>query len=253
MIHKWEEPCICGKGGAAAVFFSGCSLGCVYCQNKKISYASSGREYDADEMRRLFREIVSEGAECLELVTPSHYAPQIKEALYGCALSVPVVYNIGGYELEKTVRMYMDPADVFLTDFKYGTAKTGMLYSAAADYPEIAVNALKEMYRLTGGPVFGDNGMLVRGIVLRHLVLPGERKDSVKALERAASAVPPEKIILSLMRQYTPGFAPDGIGKLGRRVTSFEYEYVRDAAIEMGFSGYSQDANSATAAYTPDF
>lgn len=253
MVHKWEEPCICGEKGTGAVFFSGCSLGCVYCQNRDISRKCSGKEYSEGELAELFGEISGSGVSTLDLVTPSHYAPQVNEALGMCDVNIPVVYNIGGYEKADTVSRYMTRADVFLTDFKYGSEETGQKYSAAPDYPEVAADALREMYRITGDPVYGDDGALRRGIILRHLVLPGERRDSVKALETAASTVPPEKVILSLMRQYTPGFAPAEYRNLGRRVTTFEYEFVRDAAIEMGYSGYSQDADSATASYTPDF
>lgn len=251
MIHRWEEPCICGDGGTGAVFFSGCALGCVYCQNKGIRHG--GTEYELQGLATLFTELADGGAVSLDLVTPSHYAPQIAEALKMCRLSVPVVYNIGGYETCETVSEYMGRADVFLTDFKYGSEETAERYSSAADYPERAAAALCEMYRIVGEPVWGDDGLLKRGIVLRHLVLPGERRDSVKALERAAAAVSPSSVILSLMRQYTPDFAPTEYKNLCRRVTTFEYEYVRDAAIDMGFSGYSQDASSASAAYTPDF
>ncbi len=253
MLHKWEEPCICGDFGTGAVFFSGCALGCVYCQNRDISRCADGREYSEEELARLFSQISESEAVSLDLVTVSHYAPQVDAALAVCRLSVPVVYNIGGYELADTVRRYMSRANVFLTDFKYGSTETGERYSSAPDYPEVAAEALKAMYDVTGDPVYGDDGMLRRGIVLRHLVLPGERRDSVKALELAASAVPPDKMILSLMRQYTPDFAPKEYKNLARRVTTFEYEYVRDAALEMGFSGYSQDADSATAEYTPEF
>lgn len=260
MVHRWEEPCICGDRGTGAVFFSGCALRCIYCQNKDISGVDTGKsgiikgdEYDTASLAELFCRIADSGVATLDLVTPSHYAPQVREALDRCEISVPVVYNISGYELTKTIRKYMDRADVFLTDFKYGTTETAEKYSSAADYPETASESLREMYRITGDPIFDDEGILRHGIVLRHLVLPGERKDSVKALERAAAAVPPEKMILSLMRQYTPGFAPVEYKNLGRRVTTFEYEYVRDAALGMGFAGYSQDADSATVEYTPEF
>ena len=253
MRQMWEEPCICGEVGTGAVFFSGCTLGCVYCQNKDISRAAAGEYYTVDELARLFSQIGESGVCTLDLVTPSHYAVQVDAALGMCDLPVPVVYNIGGYELADTVRRYMSRADVFLTDFKYGSAETGEKYSYAPDYPEMAEESLREMYRIAGDPVYGDDGILKKGIVLRHLVLPGERRDSVKALERAAAAVPPDRVILSLMRQYTPGFASSEYKNLGRRVTTFEYEYVRDAAVEMGYSGYSQDAESATADYTPEF
>lgn len=253
MTHRWEEPCICGDGGCGAVFFAGCSLGCVYCQNKEISRRAVGEEYSVEALAELFEKIGGSGVSTLDLVTPSHYAPQVDAALGMCNLSVPVVYNVGGYESAETVARYMSKADVFLTDFKYGSSETAAKYSSAPDYPERAGESLREMYRIAGDPRYNDDGIITHGVILRHLVLPGERRDSVKTLELAAKAVPPESVVLSLMRQYTPGFAPDEYRNLSRRITTFEYEYVRDAAVEMGFSGYSQDADSATAAYTPDF
>lgn len=253
MTHMWEEPCISGDRGTGAVFFSGCSLGCVYCQNRDISKASVGDEYTEEQLAELFLHIEKSGVHTLDLVTPSHFAPQIHTALDISKPNIPVIYNVGGYELADTVGRYMSHADVFLTDFKYSSAETGERYSGAPDYPQRAAEALAVMYEIAGDPEYNDEGIITGGIILRHLVLPGERRDSVKALETAAKAVPPEKVVLSLMSQYTPDFAPRELKNLSRRVTSFEYEYVRDAAIEMGFSGYSQDRTSALAAYTPDF
>lgn len=253
MRHMWEEPCISGTRGSAAVFFCGCTLGCVYCQNKEISRGGVGEEYTDAALAALFSSLASSGAHNINLVTPSHFAVPVKRALDAASPEIPVVYNIGGYERPETVRGCMDSADVFLTDFKYGTEAAARKYSAAPDYPEVAAAALREMYGLVGDPVFGDDGMLVRGVIMRHLVLPGGRRDSVRALELAAEAVPPKNLVLSLMRQYTPDFAPRDMRELCRRVTSFEYNYVLDAAREMGYSGYSQDKDAASGAYTPDF
>ena len=253
MRHMWEEPCISGTRGSAAVFFCGCTLGCVYCQNKEISRGGVGEEYTDEALAALFSSLASSDAHNINLVTPSHFAVPVKRALDAASPEIPVVYNIGGYERPETVRGCMDSADVFLTDFKYGTEAAARKYSAAPDYPEVAAAALREMYGLVGDPVFGDDGMLVRGVIMRHLVLPGGRRDSVRALELAAEAVPPKNLVLSLMRQYTPDFAPRDMRELCRRVTSFEYNYVLDAAREMGYSGYSQDKDAASAAYTPDF
>lgn len=256
MLHHWEEPCICGDGAVGAVFFSGCALGCVYCQNSAISRPCStaaAERHSPMTLALLFSKLERAGAVALDLVTPSHFAPQIDEALDMLLPSVPVIYNTGGYERPETVWRYMTRADVFLTDFKYGSSETAERYSSAPDYPETAAAALLEMYRLVGAASLSETGMLSRGIILRHLVLPGERRDSVRALRRVADTLPPGDVILSLMSQYTPGHAPAEYKNLSRRVTSFEYEYVRAAALEMGFSGYSQDRDSASAAYTPDF
>lgn len=249
----WEEPCIVGDTGTGAVFFSGCSLGCVYCQNRDISRSPAGEEHTVDALAELLCNTAEGGVSTLDLVTPSHYAPQVDAALEIAKPAIPVIYNVGGYECTDTVRRYMSRGDVFLTDFKYGSAETGEKYSHSPDYPEIAAEALAAMYEIAGEPRYNHKGIITGGVILRHLVLPGERHDSVKALEKAAAAVPPEKVVLSLMSQYTPGFAPREYRNLSRRVTSFEYDYVRDAAVEMGYSGYSQDRDSATAAYTPDF
>jgi len=253
MLHPWEEPCICGSGSAGAVFFAGCSLSCVFCQNKDISQTLPlpGERCDAAALAGIFQKLEKDGAVCLDLVTPSHFAPVVNDALLRYRPQIPVVYNIGGYERAETVKRYMGGADIFLTDFKYGSRETGERYSRAPDYPDVAEAALVEMHRITGSPEYGADGRLKRGIVVRHLVLPGERRDSVRALERIAATVPPGDVVLSLMRQYTPGWAPPEMKNLSRRVTSFEYGYVLDAAVEMGFEGYSQEGDSASAAYTP--
>ncbi len=254
MIHRFEEPCIGGERGAGTVFFSGCSLGCIYCQNRDISTRDAqGTEMTPARLAEEFEKLEADGACTLDLVTPSHYAPQVREALTLAKIKIPVVYNIGGYERPETVRRYMDKADVFLTDFKYGTPEFGEKYSHAPDYTETAKAALREMYALAGDVMIGDDGIIRHGIVLRHLVLPGGRRDSVKALEAVAETVPTDKIVLSLMSQFTPDFVPAAYPELRRRVTSFEYNYVLDAAISMGFDGYAQDKDSASAKYTPEF
>ena len=259
MLHKYEEPCISGEDrerGSGAIFFSGCNLRCVYCQNSAISRsAASGEVYTpemlADEMLRL--EDV--GAYNINLVTPTHYIPQIIAALDIAKrrLKVPVVFNTGGYERAEVIRALDGYADIFLTDFKYGSAEPAKKYSAAEDYPEVAAKALGEMYRITGEVQMDENGMMRRGVIIRHLVLPGGRRDSVKALEKAAQTVDASKVLLSLMRQYTPEFAPETVKELKRRVTSFEYDFVLNAALELGFDGFMQGRESAKTIYTPDF
>lgn len=256
MLHKWEEPCLGGTAGA--VFFSGCSLGCVYCQNQSISRPKDGilpgECYSQAQLAAEMLALQERGATCIDLVTPTHYADRILDALASvkARLNIPVVWNTSGYETVETVRRCRDLVDIFLTDFKYGTSEAAQLYSHAPDYPAAAAKALAEMYAITGDPVWnGDR--LMRGIVLRHLVLPGGRKDSIEALRLAASALPPSSVILSLMRQYTPDFAPADMRTLRRRITSFEYESVLREAIALGYDGYTQDKTSASAAYTPDF
>ena len=253
MLHPWEEPCFGDKAGA--VFFAGCSLGCVYCQNKAISAARPlrGKTLTREELAKTMLQLQTDGATCIDLVTPTHFADAVLDALRSvrAQITIPVVWNTGGYDSPETIRACAGLVDVFLTDFKYGTPKLAEAYSLAPDYPDAAAEALAEMFRLTGAPVC-EGDRLVRGTVIRHLVLPGGRKDSAAALRRIAETVPPEEILLSLMRQYTPDFAPADIPALRRRVTSFEYESVREEALRLGFvHGFSQDKDSSDTRYTP--
>jgi len=259
MLHPWEEPCLCAAGAAGAVFFSGCSLGCVYCQNRSISRPDGaglpGEVWDIARLGEEMLRLADAGASCIDLVTPTHYADSILAALESVRdrLSVPVVWNTGGYEREEIIRRCAGLVDVFLTDMKYGTPAAAARYSGAEDYPAVAAAALAVMAEVAGRARFAQNGQMLSGVILRHLVLPGGRRESEAALRLAAAAVDPTGVILSLMRQYTPDFAPESMPELRRRVTSFEYEYVRDVALRLGFDGYCQDKDSASRAYTPDF
>lgn len=251
MLHPWEEPCFGEKSGA--IFFAGCPLRCVYCQNRPISRCEvPGEAYTPETLGERMLSLMREGAENIDLVSPTQYAGQILTALAAVRdrLKIPVIWNTGGYETTETVRAAARYADVFLTDLKYGTPSLAEAYSAAPDYPEVALSAAAAMVESVGAPVWRGNRLL-RGVVVRHLVLPGGRLDSAEALRRLAEAVDPAKVILSLMRQYTPEFAPAGMRPLHRRVTTYEYEFVRDAALALGFAGFGQDAAAATAAYTP--
>ncbi|MBR6675944.1 MAG: radical SAM protein [Clostridia bacterium] len=255
MLHRFEEPCISGtdpKRGSGAVFFSGCPLHCVYCQNKDISGGGVGKLYSPTDLANAMRELEEQGAYNINLVTPTHFTNGIKEALDIYRPRIPIVFNTSGYEKAETVRGLSGYADIFLTDMKYGTAETASKYSKAPDYPHVAVTAIKEMVNVTGSPRFFSDNMMKKGVIVRHLVLPGCRRDSEKALRLLADTVGCENVILSLMSQFTPDFAKD-IKELSRRVTSFEYNYVRDCALELGFSGFGQDRQSAKADYTPDF
>ena len=254
MLHPWEEPCLIHGPGAGAIFFGGCPLHCVYCQNKAISHGDVGEIWDTSRLGEEILHLQERGASCIDLVSPTQYATDILTALGAVKdrLTIPVVWNTGGYETVDTIHACRGLVDVFLTDFKYGTAETAEKYSAAPDYVQVARQALIAMVETVGDPVW-DGDRLTRGVILRHLVLPGCRRDSEVALTAVAEAIDPGSVILSLMRQYTPDFAPEEFPNLRRRVTTFEYEYVRDAAVRLGFSGYSQDADSATADYTPEF
>lgn len=254
--HPFEEPPISGTRGSGTVFFSGCSLGCLYCQNGAIRGPQSGRAFTEGELGELFLALQAQGVHNINLVTPTHYADRIAAALAGVrqALTVPVVYNCGGYERVETLKRLEGLVDIYLPDFKYISPALSRAYSAAPDYAEHATAALAEMYRQTGPVVFDKEGLLRRGVMVRHLVLPGSRLDSQAVLTRIAETVPVSEIRLSLMRQYTPEFAPkDGPKALGRRVTSFEYDTVMRHAMALGFEGYFQTKESVGTAYTPDF
>lgn len=256
-LHPFEEPPISGKNGSGTVFFCGCSLGCVFCQNKAISHGQvMGKEYSvsalADEMLRL-RDA---GAANINLVTATHFADKVAEVLESVRhkLGIPVVWNTSGYERVDTLRRLEGLVDIYLPDFKYSSGELAELYSFAPDYPDVALSAIAEMYRQVGKYAYAEDGTLKRGVVVRHLVLPSCRKDSIAALERLADTVPPLDVLLSLMSQYTPDFALDTPHKnLHRRITRFEYESVLSVAQRLGFDGFSQSPESAVKDYTPDF
>jgi len=255
-LHYFEEPPISGTRGSGTVFFSGCSLRCVYCQNRAIRAAESGRALSVAELADTFLALQKMGAHNINLVTPTHYADQIAEALQLVKdrLTVPVVYNCGGYERVETLRLLEGLVDIYLPDFKYISPQMAGNYSAAPDYAAYATAALAEMYRQTGAVSFDGEGMLRRGVVVRHLVLPGGRRDSIAVLSRIAETVPLADIRLSLMRQYTPDFCPEEApAVLKRRVTTFEYEQVMRHAEALGFEGYFQTKEAVGKQYTPDF
>ena len=255
-LHPFEEPPISGTRGSGTVFFSGCSLRCIFCQNSAIRTPSSGKSTTVQEICDIFRTLKAQGAHNINLVTPTHYADRIAEALrlVKGELGLPVVWNCGGYERVETLKMLEGLVDIYLPDFKYVSPQLAAEYSAAADYAEVATAALTEMYRQTGAVRLDAEGIMQSGVMVRHLVLPGSRNDSMAVLDRIAATVPVGEIRLSLMRQYTPDFAPrSGPKSLLRRVTSFEYDRVMDHAVSLGFEGYFQAKESADKAYTPDF
>ncbi len=262
-LHMFEEPPISATRGSGTVFFSGCSLRCVFCQNRAISRSDCrsdnseiGREVSVDELCEIFFSLKEQGAHNINLVTPTHFADKIAIALARVKdkLLIPVVYNSSGYERVETLKMLDGLVDIYMPDMKYGTSECAERYSAAPDYVEVAVAAISEMFRQTGEPRFDQDGLLLRGTLVRHLVLPSHRKDSILALDTLAKAVPPDKILLSVMSQYTPEFSLDSpYENLHRRVTSFEYNSVVDHAASLGFNGFTQSRSSASASYTPDF
>ncbi len=257
-LHKWEEPPISGKRGSGTIFFTGCNLCCVYCQNCAINGTPQAfvgaKKLTAAGLCDAIKALEDAGAHNINFVTPTHYAAQIKEALMLARPRIPVVYNTSGYESVETLKSLESLVDIYLPDLKYFSSELSAKYSNAPDYFSVAFEAIGEMHRQVGRPVFDADGMMRRGVIVRHLVLPGCRRDSFEILEKLASHFSPEDIKLSLMRQYTPEFA-DSVKypELSRRVTTFEYESVVKKAASLGFDGYIQGADSATSKYTPDF
>ena len=255
MLHAWEEPCLTGERGAGAVFFTGCSLGCVYCQNHAISRGGKAspdwKAVDAEGLREIFHDLIRRGASCLDLVTPTHFTPVIREALRGETWPVPVVWNSGGYEKAETLRSMEGLIQVYMPDMKYALPELAERYSRASDYFAWATEAIEEMFRQVG-PYRMENGRLLSGVLIRHLILPGELENTRRVMDWISATFRPGDVLFSLMRQYTP--QAGAVGKLARRVTGGEYRaalaYMENCGIT---DGYAQEAASAVAAYTPDF
>ncbi len=254
--HYFEEPPISGTRGSGTVFFSGCSLSCIFCQNREISRTATGRCVTEEELGALLLRMQETGVHNLNLVTATHYTDRVARVLGKIkpSLKIPVVWNSSGYETPETLRLLDGLVDIYLPDFKYASPALSHALSGVSDYAEVAAAALAEMYGQAGAVSFDGDGLLKKGVVVRHLLLPGYREDSLEVLEILAKTLPIPDIRLSLMRQYTPDFAPKTAPKsLLRRVTSFEYDAVLEKATSLGFLGFSQDKSAATAAFTPDF
>lgn len=251
MLHQWEEPCLVGAHGAGAVFFSGCNLRCKFCQNGIISQEGYGKPVTVEHLREIFRELVAQGAACLDLVTPTHFTDAVLEALGDEVWPVPVVWNCGGYESVETLRRLEGRVQVYLPDLKYALTAPARDYSAAVDYPEIARTAIAEMFRQTG-PYKLENGLLKRGVLIRHLVLPGELENTKAVIDWVAETFRPGDVLFSLMSQYTP--QPGATGKLARKVTKAEYRAAERYMADCGLTdGFTQERTSAKEEYTPDF
>lgn len=255
-LHMWEEPCISGKKGSGAVFFTGCNLRCCYCQNREIALGSSGREISPKRLAEIFLELQEKGAANINLVTASHYVPQIVEALASArnrGMELPVVYNCGGYEKKETLELLEGYVDVYLPDFKYMEEALARELSHAPDYPDVAKIAIKEMVRQTGKCEFDKDGYIKRGTIVRNLILPGHTRNSLKVLEYLHETYGNE-IYLSIMNQYTPVYHHEKYPELNRKVTAREYEKVLDGAIAMGIeNGFFQDGETAEESFIPAF
>ena len=251
MLHHWEEPCLSGTRGAGCVFFSGCNLGCVYCQNAAISRDGFGSPITPARLRAIFETLAAQGAHCIDLVTPTHFTPWILEAL-DKPLPVPVVWNSGGYERVETLRTLEGKVQVYLPDLKYADETTATELSRAPDYFETATAAIDEMYRQVGRYRLDADGILQGGVVIRHMVLPGRLDNTRRVIDYVARRFAPGEVLFSLMSQYTP--QPGASGALARRVTGAEYRaaaaYLRACGVS---DGYVQEKSSAREAYTPAF
>ncbi|MBQ2733533.1 MAG: radical SAM protein [Clostridia bacterium] len=252
-LHKWEEPCLSGERGAGTVFFSGCSLGCVFCQNREISIDKKGEEVSDERLAQIFRSLEEAGAECLDLVTATHFAPSVFRALDIAGVGIPVVWNTGGYELSERIPELCRHIDVYLPDIKYFSPELSYELSGAKDYFENAVASLSAAVELIGECEFDNRGIMRRGVIVRHLVLPGCRADSVDILRAVKKEVDISKIRLSLMSQFTPMFPEHLPKKLQRRLTSFEYGAVAREAEALGYNGWCQERSSAKEEYLPSF
>lgn len=252
-LHVWEEPPISGERGSGAVFFSGCSLGCGFCQNSEISQGRFGKEITTGRLREIFMELIAQGAHNINLVTPTHFLPKILPALEP-KLPVPVVYNCGGYERVETLRLLEGKADIYLPDLKFAEPGLAKALCGAEDYFPVAAQAIDEMLRQVGPPVYGPDGMLKRGVIIRHLVLPGQVQNSLKVLDYIADHFHKGSVLVSLMAQFVPSGRLKNTPPFDRTVTQEEYEAVVDWLYMLGLEdGFLQEPSAATDEYLPDF
>lgn len=260
-LHYWEEPCISGTRGSGTVFFSGCTLGCCFCQNHSISQENLGKELNVSRLADIFLRLQEEGAHNINLVTATQYLPRILPALDRVRhrLSIPVVYNCGGYERVEVIRALKNYVDIWLPDLKYFDSSLSWRYSKASDYFFVASRAVTEMIAQTGKPLFHreahiPNPIMDRGVIIRHMVLPGQKEDSIRLLQWMAKHLPKNEYYISLLSQYTPFYKSSQYPELNRRITSYEYQKVVSAALELGLDqGFMQQKSSAKEEYTPDF
>lgn len=251
--HLWEEPCISGEKGSGAVFFSGCNLGCVYCQNYEVSHAAFGKEVSEKELMKIFDSLIGKGVHNLNLVTPTHYAPMLAKVLKEYNSPIPVVYNSSGYEKAETLKMLEGLVDIYLPDIKYFDSAPAKKYSDAEDYFEYASSAVSEMYRQVGDIVTDENGIAQKGIIIRHMVLPGNISQAVKVFSWVAENLSTETHI-SVMRQYTPFGKAKEMPPIDRKLSSREYKIVKEKILALGFENcYFQSKESSTENFIPNF
>ena len=252
-LHHWEEPCISGTRGAGTVFFAGCNLSCVYCQNYEISELMHGEEISVERLRQIYFELIAQGAHKINLVTPTHFTHAIFQSLRE-PLPVPVVYNCGGYESIHTVAFLRKKIQCWLPDLKYSLREPAARYSDAPDYFEKATAAIEQMYRQTGPYEIGSDGILKKGVLIRHLILPGNLENTKGVLRYVAETFAPGQVLFSLMRQYVPWGRASEFPEINRRLTEEEYNEAKAYMEELGIvDGYTQAADSSDAVYIPAF
>ena len=252
-LHMWEEPPISGSRGSGTIFFSGCSLGCVFCQNEKISHQDFGKPVSPARLGEICDELIAQGAHNINFVNPTHYAHVVRSLLEDHPLPVPAVWNSGGYDKVETLKGLEGKIDVYLPDLKYLDPAAAGRYSAAADYPHIARAAIREMVRQTGPCQFGEDGLLKRGVIIRHLILPGQVNQAKAVMDWVAGEFEPGTVLFSLMSQYTPWGDLSSCPEIDRRLRPGEMRAAREYMENLGLSGFTQDRTSAKEEYTPPF
>ena len=251
-LHQWEEPPISGTRGSGTIFFSGCPLGCVFCQNEEISHRDVGKPVTVQRLRQICMELVDQGAHNINFVTPTHYSHILAQVL-DTPLPVPVVFNSGGYDSVSTLKSLEGKIDIYLPDLKYIDSAPAGRYSAAPDYPAVAAAAIREMVRQVGPCVFDENGLLKKGVIIRHLVLPGQAEGAKQVMDWVAREFPKGTVLFSLMSQYTPYGRADQFPEIDRKLRRGEIRAVQDYMDALGLDGFTQERTSAKREYTPPF
>lgn len=251
-LHYWEEPCISGKNGSGAIFFSGCNLGCVFCQNYEISHGCKGVEVSDDKLIDIMKRLVDEGANNINFVNPTHYSLQLLRVLEKYKPPVPIVYNTSGYDSVETLKMLDGAVDIYLPDFKYIRPEKALKYSKAEDYPQVAEEALAEMKRQVGEDFFDENGIMQRGMIIRHLVLPSNTNSSISALDYLAENF--GDTYISVMAQYVPCGDLTEYKEINRPLTQREYDKVVNHIFDLGLQKiFVQELEAASDEFIPDF
>ena len=252
-LHLWEEPPISGTNGSGTIFFSGCSLGCVFCQNEKISRHDFGKTVTVERLGEICGHLIAQGAHNINFVNPTHYAHVIRDLLTNHPLPVPAVWNTGGYERAETLRSLEGLVDIYLPDLKYLDGGAALRYSGAEDYPEAAAAAIREMVRQTGPVQFGADGLLKKGVVIRHLILPGQVGQAKAVMDWVAGEFAPGTVLFSLMSQYTPWGDLSEVPEIARRLRAGEMRAAQEYMENLGLAGFTQERTSAKEEYTPPF